>query len=140
MRCPFLEGLIPSYCEGTLAERDRARVEEHLLVCGECRHALRVLGDLERDLPALLRKPYPPPDFDSKLRLRIAEEERMEEARMQGLTSMVVPLLDACAYAVLTLVICWVSWHRGFQPVHVLLALGSLAFSFPSIVRRGLSW
>jgi predicted anti-sigma-YlaC factor YlaD len=140
MRCQFLESLIPSYCEGTLADRDRARVEEHLLVCGECRSALEVLADLERDLSALLRKPNPPPDFDSKLRLRIAEEERMEEAGTQGLASIVFPLLDACAYAILALVVCWVSRHRGLQPVHVLLALGSLAFSFPSIVRRGLFW
>lgn len=57
--CREIEEHLSPYLDGMLDEETRARVEEHLRVCGECRKALEDLNVLVREMGSLDTVPAP---------------------------------------------------------------------------------
>src|SRR6185503_19554148 len=68
--------LLPWLVNGTLNQGDRARVEQHLVECEECRADLALEQDLHRRMAAEDRITYSPAASFEKLWSRIEELER----------------------------------------------------------------
>ena len=78
MRCRKARWFLSARCDGTLSERQRARLEEHLETCAECRREafyFSEIGSLTKRLePVAVR-----PDFDLRLKAAIRRAEATEK-------------------------------------------------------------
>jgi predicted anti-sigma-YlaC factor YlaD len=93
------EELLPWLVNGTLAANDRARIEQHLADCAECRAELAQEQDLHRRMSAEDRVAYSPAASFEKLWSRIEELEREVPAAAAGADGASALADDASARA-----------------------------------------
>lgn len=103
MDCTLIQGHLIGYHFATLADDERAAVEEHLVACGEClRTYLALKSFVDRGSPA-----EPGPSEAARLRLRAAVEARFRPTPARRVTRWLrrpVPLYQGLAVAALVAV------------------------------------
>lgn len=74
MRCRKARWFLSARCDGTLSERQRARLDEHLKECAECRREAFYFSEIGAIIPRMERVDARP-DFNLRLRAAIKREE-----------------------------------------------------------------
>lgn len=74
MRCRKARWFLSAQCDGTLSERARLRLEEHLKVCADCRRESFYFSEIAA-LAGRLEKSNVRPDFNLRLRAAIRRSE-----------------------------------------------------------------
>jgi anti-sigma factor RsiW len=72
--CAEYEGQLPEYLEGLLAAADRPAVAAHVTACPACRAFAQAWQSLDNSLQRAIRGPRLSPQFEARLRHRIAVE------------------------------------------------------------------
>lgn len=106
MRCRKARWYLSARCDGTLSERQRLRLEEHLASCEGCRREGFYFAEIGST--AMKLEPHPVrPDFNLRLRaaIRRADEQALRPIRWQDRVGAVVfrPALVAAGVMVLGL-------------------------------------
>jgi anti-sigma factor RsiW len=91
---PECQDLLPWLVNGTLATNDRARMEQHLAECDDCRADLAREQDLHQRMSADDRVAYSPAASFEKLWSRIEELEREVPATTAGSDPRPAPVPD----------------------------------------------
>lgn len=74
MACREIINLIDPYVDGALAEEPQARVERHLMRCGECAFEVRTLEQTRAHLRKALPSIESSPAFREKMMARLTDE------------------------------------------------------------------
>jgi len=77
VRCRKARWFLSARCDGTLSERQRARLEEHLETCAECRREAFYFSEIGSLVNRIERVPVRP-DFDLRLKAAIRRAEATE--------------------------------------------------------------
>jgi hypothetical protein len=79
MRCEQVKSLLNDYCEGSLSEAMRERVEAHLRGCAACQREARFVQAIWRGLAAM-PEVAPPPDLHARITTYVRANTRAREA------------------------------------------------------------
>jgi anti-sigma factor RsiW len=74
MRCSEVADLIDLYVDGALAEEQQARVERHLMRCGDCAFEVRTLEQTRSYLREALPVSGSSPSFREKMTARLNDQ------------------------------------------------------------------
>jgi hypothetical protein len=74
VRCRKARWFLSARCDGTLSERQRVRLDEHLKQCAECRREAFYFSEIGSLIPRVEKVPVRP-DFNLRLRAAIQREE-----------------------------------------------------------------
>jgi len=74
MTCREISDLLDLYADGELAEEARARVERHLMGCGECAYRARSLEQTRALLREALPREESSPGFRERMEARLESE------------------------------------------------------------------
>lgn len=129
MRCRKARWFLSARCDGTLSERQRARLDEHLEQCAECRREafyFSEMGSLVRRVEQVPARP----DFNLRLRAAIQREEARAVAPRKWYQWNLTPawrLAVGSAMVVLVFAVSYGSYHvvtsnRPVPPVTVMPA------------------
>jgi hypothetical protein len=80
MRCEQVRSLLNEYCEGSLNEAMRERVEAHLRVCAACQREVQFVQAIWRGLAAM-PEVVPPPDLHARIMTYVRANTRAREAQ-----------------------------------------------------------
>lgn len=80
MRCEQVRNLLNDYCEGSLSEAMRERVEAHLRACADCLRELQLTQAIWRGLRAM-PEIVPPPDLHARIMTHVRANTRAREAQ-----------------------------------------------------------
>ena len=111
MNCGHTEKKLVAYLDGRLTMAERRQFEAHLALCAVCRgraQGFRSVWDALDELPPLA----PSPAFDSRVKARLAQEQRRA-----GFWSWIMPS-PRMAFAATALLIASI-WLSSFQPAQL---------------------
>jgi len=111
MNCGHTEKKLVAYLDGRLTMAERRQFEAHLALCAVCREraqGFRSVWDALDELPPLA----PSPAFDSRVKARLAQEQRRA-----GFWSWIMPS-PRMAFAATALLIASI-WLSSFQPAQL---------------------
>jgi len=111
MNCGHTEKKLVAYLDGRLTMAERRQFEAHLALCAVCREraqGFRSVWDTLDELPPLA----PSPAFDSRVKARLAQEQRRA-----GFWSWIMPS-PRMALAATALLIASI-WLSSFQPAQL---------------------
>jgi hypothetical protein len=80
MRCEQVKSLLNEYCEGSLSEAMRERVEAHLRGCAACQREAQFVQAIWRGLAAM-PEVVPPPDLHARIMTHVRANTRAREAQ-----------------------------------------------------------
>jgi hypothetical protein len=80
MRCEQVKSLLNDYCEGSLSEAMRERVEAHLRGCAACQREAQFVQAIWRGLAAM-PEVVPPPDLHARIMTHVRANTRAREAQ-----------------------------------------------------------
>ena len=113
MRCRKARWFLSARCDGTLSERQRARLDDHLKQCPSCRREafyFSEIGALANKLePVSVR-----PDFNLRLRAAIQRQEKSEAAHHHWYQVRVSPIWRT-ALAGATVLALFVVTYGGYR-------------------------
>ena len=111
MNCGHTEKKLVAYLDGRLTMAERLQFEAHLALCAVCREraqGFRSVWDALDELPPVA----PSPAFDSRVKARLAQEQRRA-----GFWSWIMPS-PRMAFAATALLIASI-WLSSFQPAQL---------------------
>jgi anti-sigma factor RsiW len=80
MHCEQVKSLLNEYCEGSLSEAMRARVEAHLRGCAACQREAQFMQAIWRGLAAM-PEVIPPADLHARIMTHVRANTRAREAQ-----------------------------------------------------------
>jgi predicted anti-sigma-YlaC factor YlaD len=104
VRCRKARWFLSARCDGTVSERQRARLDAHLSTCAECRREAFYFSEIAA-LAGRIEKVAVRPDFDLRLRAAIRRVEAGEEKPARLWRFAPVTLRPAFAVAAATVVV-----------------------------------
>lgn len=123
MRCRKARWYLSARCDGTLSERQRGRLDEHLAACPECRREAFYFSEITA-LSGRIESVSVRPDFDLRLRAAIRRTEAVPVAATpwyrQVLAQPWRPALAACS-AILVIALSYGAYRTHFTtttPAH----------------------
>ena len=75
MKCDDIKSMLDDYLDGSLSDRDRALVKDHVRTCPECREELRFMKKFKKEI-STMSPAQAPADFLDRLHERMEQEGR----------------------------------------------------------------
>lgn len=95
MDCPSIKELLSPYLDGELSSLERARVDDHVSTCKECRVLLFDLQDTSRTVGQTLQAIPLPVDLEERILVRLANVR--EGTHMLRLSFVFITCVALCA-------------------------------------------
>lgn len=116
MRCRKARWYLSARCDGTLSERQRARLDEHLEHCAGCRREAFYFSEIS-NLASRLEPVSVRPDFNLRLRAAVERQESIDASPRPWLRFSFSPVWRP-AVAAAAVLLLFVLTYGGYRMLH----------------------